>query len=416
SMRLAIRKSADEGWLCEHMFVLGCLNREKGRTTYFCGAYPSACGKTATAMMPGETIVGDDIAYFRNINGEFRAANVERGIFGIIRDVNPKDDPVLFDSLMQEREMIFSNVLTGPDNNPYWLGMEGDSEPDGNGNLVVKLEGEEDLVIPRQGANHSGPGWFEGKKDAQGKEIPLAHSNARYTLRMEYLANLDPAWDDKEGVKVGGVVYGGRDSDTSVPVEESFDWQDGIVIKALTLESETTSATLGQEGVRVPQPMANLDFVSYPIGQYVLNNVRFVEGMPEVPRIYAMNYFLRGEDGKFCTGKLAKRVWFHWAELRISNEVDALRTPTGLIPKYDDLRALFSEILDEDYQEEEYRYQFAFRCEPWLAKLARSGKYFEEHVPDCPALVYETWQKATATIKAAQANQGDIIPPGAYRA
>ena len=117
AMRLAIKKASGEGWLCEHMFIMGCQNREKGRATYFCGAYPSACGKTATAMLPGETLVGDDIAYFRNIDGEFRAANVERGIFGIIKDVNGKDDPVIFDTLMQEKEMIFSNVLTGHE--PY---------------------------------------------------------------------------------------------------------------------------------------------------------------------------------------------------------------------------------------------------------------------------------------------------------
>jgi len=201
AMRLAIKKSSAEGWLCEHMFIMGCQNPGKKRVTYFCGAYPSACGKTATAMLPGETLVGDDIAYFRKIGNAFRAANVERGIFGIIKDVNPKDDPVIFVTLMQEREMIFSNVLTGPDSNPYWDGMG--------------------VETPREGTNHSGEGWYEGKRDGTGKLIPISHGNARYTIRMSYLANLDPAWDDKQGVLVGGVIYGGRDSDTSVPVEES---------------------------------------------------------------------------------------------------------------------------------------------------------------------------------------------------
>ena len=394
AMRLAIRQSRREGWLCEHMFIMGCQNREKLRTTYFCGAYPSACGKTATAMIPGETIVGDDIAYFRNIDNEFRAANVERGIFGIIRDVNEKDDPVIFDTLMREQEMIFSNVLTGPDNNPYWLGM-GDDTPD-------------------KGENHSGPGWFEGKKDAAGNEIQIAHPNSRYTIRMEYLANLDPAWDDKNGVEVGGIIYGGRDSDTSVPVEESLDWDEGIIVKALTLESETTSATLGKEGVRVPQPMANLDFVSYPIGEYVQNNVDFVKGMKHVPPIYAMNYFLLDEHGKFCTGKLAKKVWLHWAELRIHDEAEALRTPTGLIPVYDDLRRLFSEILSEDYAEADYTYQFSFRCDAWLAKIGRATRYFREKCPDCPDTVYNMWQEITQRIEAARSKHGPVITPGVY--
>ncbi len=394
AMRLAIKKASWEGWLCEHMFIMGCQNRKKKRTTYFCGAYPSACGKTATAMLPGETLVGDDIAYFRNLGGEFRAANVERGIFGIIKDVNEKDDPVIFHTLMQEREMIFSNVLTGPDNLPYWQGMG--------------------IETPKEGTNHSGPGWFEGKKDGNGKEIPLSHGNARYTIRMEYLDNLDPAWDDKKGVLVGGVIYGGRDSDTSVPVEESFDWQNGIIMKACTLESETTAATLGKEGVRVPQPMANLDFVSYPLGEYTRNNLDFVKGMKRVPPIFAVNYFLRDENGDFCTHKLAKKVWLHWAEERVHGEVDALRTPTGLIPKHEDLKRLFREIFDEDYPEEDYRYQFAFRCNAWLAKLERSTAYYRTDVPDCPKIVYETWEAAAEEIKAAKAKYGPLIPPGEY--
>ena len=396
AMRLAIRKSAGEGWLCEHMFIMACQNREKGRSTYFCGAYPSACGKTATAMLPGETIVGDDIAYFRNIDGEFRAANVERGIFGIIKDVNAKDDPVIFKTLMQPVEMIFSNVLTGPDNQPYWLGMG--------------------VPTPKTGANHSGQGWYEGKKDADKEPIPLAHSNSRYTIRLEYLDNLDPKWDEKMGVPVGGIIYGGRDGDTSVPVEESFDWQDGIIVKACTLESETTSATIGKEGVRVPQPMANLDFISYPIGQYVLNNLAFAKGLQRVPRVFAMNYFLRGPDKNFCTGKLAKKVWLHWAEARVHEEVGALATPTGLIPLYEDLKRLFRGLLDEDYLKADYDYQFAFRCEAWLAKLGRSTEFFRKNVPDCPAIVYDTWSKAERTIRAAMKAYGAVIPPGKYQA
>ncbi|MFW6151432.1 MAG: phosphoenolpyruvate carboxykinase (GTP), partial [Verrucomicrobiota bacterium] len=395
SMRLAIKKSSTEGWLCEHMFIMSCHNKEKDRSTYFCGAYPSACGKTATAMLPGEKIVGDDIAYFRNIDGKFRAANVERGIFGIIRDVNPKDDPLIFNTLMQPQETIFSNVLTGPDNKPYWLGMGMDT--------------------PKEGANHSGPGWYEGKKDSAGNDIPLAHPNARYTIRMEYLENLDPAWDDKEGVEVGGVIYGGRDSDTSVPVEESPDWENGIILKALTLESETTSATLGKEGVRVPQPMANIDFISYPIGQYIQNNIDFVKGMTSVPRVYSMNYFLRNKDAEFCTGRLAKRVWLHWAEKRTHNEVDAFETPTGLIPLYEDLAPLFKDLLDENYEHEDYEYQFSFRCSPWLAKLERANTYFRENVPDCPEFVYQRWNDTAEKIRQAAEKFGSIIPPGQYR-
>ncbi len=394
AMRLAIKKSSSEAWLCEHMFIMGCQNKEKKRTTYFCGAYPSACGKTATAMIQGETIVGDDIAYFKKINNEFHAANVERGIFGIIRDVNAKDDPVIFDALMQKNEMIFSNVLTGPDNNPYWLGMG--------------------VETPKKGANHSGPDWYEGKKDDNEKLIPLAHSNSRYTIRMEYLENLDPEWDNKNGVLVGGVIYGGRDSNTCVPVEESFSWEDGIIMKACTIESETTSATLDKEGVRVPQPMANLDFISYPIGEYIKNNLNFTKGMKTTPRVYATNYFLRNENGNFCNSKLAKKVWLHWAELRVHEEADAIKTPTGLIPKYNDLRKLFKELLDENYAESDYEYQFAFRCEAWLAKIERAMEYFKADAPDFPEIVYCKWNAASEKIKKVKEKYGPIIAPCKY--
>ena len=124
AMRLAIRKAAREGWLTEHMLIMG-VHGPHGRVTYFTGAFPSACGKTSTAMVPGETIVGDDIAYLRKRNGRVYAVNVEKGIFGIIRDVNSKDDPVIWEALNRPGEVIFSNVLVTPEGGPYWIGKDG---------------------------------------------------------------------------------------------------------------------------------------------------------------------------------------------------------------------------------------------------------------------------------------------------
>jgi len=394
AMRLAIKLSGTEGWLCEHMFVMTVPNEKKGRSTHFCGAFPSACGKTATAMLPGEMIIGDDIAYFRNINGEFRAVNVENGIFGIIKDVNEMDDPLIFKTLQTPgHEIIFSNVLTGPDNQPYWQGMG--------------------MEHPKGGWNYSGD-WFEGKCDEEGTPIPFAHSNARYTLRLGYLENIDPAYNDKNGVLVDGIIYGGRDSDTSVPIEESADWKSGIVLKACTLESETTSATIGKEGVLAPQPMANLDFISYPIGTYINNNIRFVEGMKQVPRIYTVNYFLKGEDGKFLTHKLAKKVWLHWAERRIHNEVEAYRTPLGLIPKHEDLRSLFQEIFQEEFPVELYRELFKFRIDAWIAKISRAVHFYKRTAPDCPAEYYQIWASTTEKLHDLRRKFGPFIEPGTF--
>ena len=395
SMRLAINKSGKEGWLCEHMFVMAAIDNEKKRKTYFCGAYPSACGKTSTAMIPGEQIVGDDIAYFRNINGEFRAVNVEFGMFGIIKDVNAKDDPLIFENLMKNQEVIFSNVLQGPDKKPYWLGMG--------------------VEAPAEGKNHFG-NWKKGIKDDKGNEVDVAHGNARYTMRLDYLANIDKGgFEGKEGVKVEGIIYGGRDSDTTVPVEESPSWKDGILLKAATLESETTSATLGAEGVRNPSPMANLDFVSYPLGEYTMNNIKFGEGVKNTPKVFSNNYFMRNKDGNFMTSKLAKKVWLHWAEGRIHGEYESYDTPTGKIPLYKDLKELFKKHLNEDFSEEDYTYLFTFRCTKWIEKLERTKAFYAKMDANTPKEIFEYWDTAIDKIRAAKEKYGDEIKPGTFK-
>jgi len=214
SLRLAIRKADKEGWLAEHMFIMGAHGRN-GRVTYLAGAFPSYCGKTSTAMIPGETIVGDDLAYLRRKQGRVFAVNVESGIFGIIRDVNAQDDPLIWNVLTNPGEVIFTNVLVA-DGVPYWLGDK--------------------RTHPERGINHSGE-WYRGKKDENGEEIPAAHPNARYTFRLKALSNLDPRADDPEGVPLGGIIYGGRDSDTTVPVQQSFSWEHGVVTMGAALEN-----------------------------------------------------------------------------------------------------------------------------------------------------------------------------------
>ncbi len=126
-----------------------------------------------------------------------------------------------------------------------------------------------------QGINHAGK-WQAGKKDKDGKEITASHKNARYTIALKNLANLDKQANDPNGVPVGGIVYGGRDSDTSVPVQQSFDWTHGIITMGASLESETTAATLGAEGVRAFNLMSNLDFLAIPLGRYIQNNLNWL--------------------------------------------------------------------------------------------------------------------------------------------
>jgi phosphoenolpyruvate carboxykinase (GTP) len=388
ALRLAIRKADREGWLAEHMFVMG-VHGPKNRVTYFTGAFPSACGKTSTAMIPGETIIGDDIAYFRRLGGEARTVNVEAGIFGIIQDAKEKDDPVIWKVLATPGEVIFSNILI-KDGRPYWLGM-----------------GQE---IPKEGINFSGA-WHVGKIDKQGVEIPPAHKNARYTIALATLQNLDPRFNDPQGVPVGGIIYGGRDSDTSVPVQQSFDWAHGIITMGATLESETTFATIGAEGVRVFCPMSNLDFLAIPLGRYISNNLKFGEGLKEVPLVFAVNYFLRRKDGSWVTGMRDKAVWMKWMELRVHGEAEAIQGPTGHLPLYADLKKLFKKVLAKAYTEKEYVEQFTIRIPENLAKLDRIEKIYRQDVSDTPPVVLEALAAQRDRLQLLGASKGDYVSP-----
>lgn len=386
AFRLAIKKANEEGWLAEHMFIMG-VHGPDGRITYFTGAYPSACGKTSTAMIPGQTVVGDDIAYLKKIDGVIRAVNMESGIFGIIHSVNLENDPVIYQALTTPGEVIFSNVLI---NNrvPYWEGMKKD--------------------IPDKGINFSGE-WFEGKKDNQDKEIPCSHRNARYTLKLNELKNIDSKANDPGGVPIKAIFYGGRDSDTTIPIVESLTWAHGVFLGA-TVESETTAATLGARGVRKYNPMANLDFISVPLGTYIENHLKFTKNLEVIPKIYATNYFLKDETGRYLNGKTDKRVWLLWAEGRVYGEYKAIETPIGLIPKYEDLKTLFIRELDKDYTNTEYIQQFSLRVIKYLEKMERMSKIFENI--QMPVAFTKDLRAQTERLKLAKTKYGeDTISP-----
>ncbi|MBN1756452.1 phosphoenolpyruvate carboxykinase (GTP) [bacterium] len=365
ALRLAIYKSNHEDWLTEHMFIMGLHPEGKNRVTYCTGAYPSACGKTSTAMVPGQSIVGDDIAYLRIVGGEVRAVNIESGVFGIIQDVNPIDDPVIYETLTTPRELIFSNILIN-DGKPYWLGMGKD--------------------LPTSGTNHSGPNWKLGDKDEAGKDINYCHPNARYTIRISELENADPNLNNPEGVKIEGVFYGGRDSDTNVPVLESLSWEHGIFIGA-TIESETTAATIGEAGVRKSSPMANMDFLVVPLSLYYENHRKFGNAAKHCPKVFATNYFLK-ENGKFTNEKVDKKVWLMWAEGRMHNEYDAIKTPVGYLPEYEDLKDLFKQIFNKNYSREDYITQFSLRVKKLLEKLDRMEDMYKDE-QDIPQFFWD---------------------------
>jgi len=389
ALRLTIKRAMEEGWLSEHMFIIG-VEGPGGRVTYFTGAYPSMSGKTSTAMLG--RLIGDDLAFLRNVNGEVRAVNPEVGVFGIIEGINPVDDPLIYEVLTKPGEVIFSNVLITEDGGVYWNGK---GEP-----------------VPERGTNYTGK-WWKGKTDDKGNPIPPSHPNARFTVPLKAFRNLDPRYDDPNGVVVGGLIFGGRDPDTWVPVFEAFNWDHGVVTIAASLESERTAAVIGKPGEREFNPMANLDFLSVDLGVYITNYLKFGEGLEKPPKIFGVNYFLRDEQGRFLNSKEDKRVWLQWMERRVHGEVGAITTPIGYVPRYEDLRELFRSVLNRDYSLEDYNKQFAIRVGKLLDKIDRIWKIYSE-IPTTPRKFFEILEEQKQRLIEAKGAYGDPIPPSRF--
>eukprot|EP00767_Chilomastix_cuspidata_P000955 gnl/Chilomastix_cuspidata/128.p1 GENE.gnl/Chilomastix_cuspidata/128~~gnl/Chilomastix_cuspidata/128.p1 ORF type:complete len:611 (-),score=311.63 gnl/Chilomastix_cuspidata/128:3147-4979(-) len=386
ALRLAIYQANQSDWLTEHMFLAGFRPPKGGPVTYIAGAYPSACGKTSTAMSNGSEIVGDDIVYIRNVDGTPKVVNIEQGCFGIIKDVCRADDPVIFEALTTPREIIYSNVLVGEDKKPYWTGM---GEP-----------------APSKGMNFQGP-WEEGKG-------PMSHPNSRYTLRISELPNASSRLHDPEGVDLSAIFYGGRDASINVPVLESISWAHGVYMGSC-IESETTAATLGAAGVRASSPMANMDFLIVPLARYISNHLAFGARLGDkVPRVFGTNYFLRGEDGKFLNTKLDKQVWISWAVGRVRGQYGGVRTPIGVLPKYEDLRDEFARQFDgRVYTREEYDQQFSLRVGALLEKHARMGEQYAAE-PSMPAEWGTFHDEYRRLLEGIRAEHGDLVPPSVF--
>jgi len=346
-------------------------------------------------MLPGETILGDDIAYIRDIDSTARAVNVESGIFGIIQDVNPKDDPAIYKVLTTPGEIIFSNVLV-KDGKPYWLGMGS--------------------KIPNEGVNFSGP-WYEGKKDEAGNNIPAAHKNARYAVALNALENCDPELDNQLGVELGGVMYGGRDTKAYVPVQQSFSWEHGIIAYGASLETETTFAIIGQEGVPEINMMSIQDFISIPLGQNIRNNLAFGRKLKKAPLVFGVNYFLKEiNNGKYVNEVQDKHAWVKWMELRVHGEVEAIESPTGYLPKYEDLKKLFRHVLNKNYSKEDYEKQFTIRVPENLAKIERVQRFYQENVSDTPLEMFGLLYLQRERLLKAREKHGDYISPEHFEA
>lgn len=372
--------------LSEHMFITG-LRGPDGRKTYFAGAAPSGCGKTTTAMV-GSDFIGDDLAQmWIDEDGLLRAINPEKGIFGILEDVNQEGDPILMKQLRNEStEIIFSNVLVDENRKPRWVG-----------------DGDE---TPAKGVNFQGE-WFPGKKDKDGNEVPMSHPNSRCTIRCTAIDNYNEQdAEDPKGVHVKVVTYSGRDSDTMPPVWVAKSMDEGVAIGA-SIVSAATATEVGASGVR-RQPWANAPFIPGALGDYMDAQFKFFnsDALKAKPIISGLNYFLtegaRGGEGKKLLGeKKDVKVWLGWLELRANGDVDAIETPIGFIPKYEDLQKLFTGI-SKEYPLALYNRQFAFYVDNIIARLDMQHEAYkgEENVPDRIFEIYEAQKKGLEALKA----------------
>jgi len=380
--------------LSEHMFLTG-MKGPGGRVTFFAGAAPSGCGKTTTAMV-GDDFIGDDLVQMWIAeDGTVRGINPEKGIFGILADVNQEGDPLLMKCLREEgTEVIFSNVCIDENKKPRW---EGDGEP-----------------LPEKGINFQGE-WFPGKKDANGKEIPVAHPNSRCTLRGSAIDNYNEEYaEDPSGAQIKVITYSGRDSDTMPPVWVAKTPDHGVAIGA-SIVSAATATEVGASGVK-RQPWANAPFIPGALGDYMDANFKFYNNdkINNKPIMAGLNYFLtegaRGGEGKKLLGeKKDVKVWLGWLELRTHGEVEAIETPIGFIPKYDDLKKLFDGI-NKPYSEELYTKQFSFYIDNIIARIdlqeaAYSG---EKRVPK---RIFEIYEEQKKGLEALKEKFGHIVTP-----
>ena len=381
-----------EDELSEHMFITGTTG-PNGRKTYFAGAAPSGCGKTTTAMV-GTDFVGDDLAQMWIArDGTLRAINPECGIFGIVRDVNRESDPYLMKALREVgTEVIWTNVLIDEHGVPYWVG-----------------NGEE---LPRRGVNFQGE-WWEGKTDEEGKPIPLSNPNARCTVRCTAIENYNEAVaEDPAGVHVRVITYSGRDSDTMPPVWVAKNPDQGVVIGA-SIMSAATKTEVGAQGVR-RQPWANEPFIPGPLADYMDAQFAFFNSdkLKSKPIMAGLNYFLthgaRGGEGSGLLGeKRDVRVWLGWLERRAYGDVDAIETPIGFIPKYEDLKEMFAAI-GKEYPKELYDKQFSLYVDNIVARIDLQKEAYRKE-KSIPAKLFEIYQEQRKGLEALKAKYGSVV-------